>query len=121
MSKVEQQFEESVYLQEYTEYNQEELDALFVSLKDKLQAAKESGLTSVFVQFRSTLEPEPYENNSSGPVEVQIRGYRDLNKFEIIKAFEESRIQLLAVSLGVPYYDASVVDRLRASGKVIIK
>lgn len=119
MSKIEQQFEENIYLQEYTEYNQEELDALFVSLKDKLQAAKESGLTSVFVQFRSTLEP--YEDNCSGPVEVQIRGYRDLNKFEIIKAFEESRIQLLAVSLGVSYYDASVVDRLRASGKVIIK
>lgn len=119
MSKVEQQFEEAVYLQEYEEYNQEELDALFYSLKDKLQAAKESGLTSVFVQFRSTLEPD--EDCLCGPVEVQIRGYRELNQFEIIKAFEESRIQLLAVSLGVSYYDASVVDRLRASGTVIIK
>jgi hypothetical protein len=119
MSKVEQQFEKAVYLQEYTEYNQEELDSLFVSLKDNLQAAKGSGLTSVFVQFRSTLEP--YEDNSCGPVEVQIRGYRDLNKFEIIQAYEQSRIQLLADSLGVSYYEASVVDRLRASGKVIIK
>jgi hypothetical protein len=119
MSKVEQQFEEPIYLNEYTEYDQEELDALFFSLKDKLQSAKGSGLTSVFVQFRSTLEP--YEDNSCGPVEVQIRGYRDLNKFEIIQAYEQSRIQLLADSLGVSYYEASVVDRLRASNKVIIK
>jgi len=119
MSEVEQKFEENIYLQEYTEYNQEELDALFVRLKDKLKGAEKSGLTSVFVQFRSTLEPD--EDCLCGPVEVQIRGYRELNQFEIIKAFEESRIQLLAVSLGTSYYDASVVDRLRASGKVIIK
>ena len=116
MNKVETQFGEDIYLNEYTEYNEEELGVLFSNLRDKLVEAEKSGLTNVHVQFRSTLEP--YEDNWAGPVEVQIRGYRELNSLEKAQQKEQERILALARELGVTFYEASVVDRLEKQKKV---
>lgn len=116
MNKVETQFGEDIYLNEYTKYTDEELEVLFLVLKAKLAEAKKSGLTSVFVQFRSTLDP--YEDTTCGPVEVQVRGYRELNSLEKVQQREQERIQDLAMKLGVTFYEASVVDRLEKQKKV---
>lgn len=116
MRKVETQFGEDIYLNEYTEYNEKELGVLFSDLRGKLIEAEKSGLTDVYVQFRSTLEP--YEDNSTGPVEVQVRGYRELNSLEKVQQKEQERIQNLANKLGVTFYEASVVDRLEKQKKV---
>ena len=116
MNKVEAQFGGDIYLNEYTEYNEAELDALFSLLKAKLAEAKKSGLTNVFVQFRSTLQP--YEDNSTGPVEVQVRGYRELNSLKKVQQKEQERIQNLANKLGVTFYEASIVDRLEKQKKL---
>ena len=116
MNRVETQFGEDIYLNEYTEYNEEELGVLFSNLRGKLVDAEKSGLTDVFVQFRFTLEP--YEAMSTGPVEVQVRGYRELNSLEKVQQKEQERIQDLAIKLGVTFYEASVVDRLEKQKKV---
>ena len=116
---VEQQFGRDIYLNQYTEYDEEGLGDLILDLKDKLEAAKKSGLTRVFVQFRSTLEP--YENCSCGPVEVQVRGYRGCTYEEKVKEEEQKRIQALADKMGVSFYEASVVFRLEKLNKVGIK
>lgn len=116
MNKVETQFGEDIYLSEYTEYDEEDLGDLFISLKDKIDQAKQSGLTGAYVQFRSTLEP--YEDNSTGPVEVQIRGYRELNSLEKVQQREQERIRELATKLGISFYEASVVDRLEKQKKL---
>ena len=116
---VEQQFGEDFHLNEYTEYDEEALSDLFIVLKDKMDAAKKSGLTRVFVQFRSTLEP--YEDCTCGPVEVQVRGYRGCTYEEKVEAEEQKRTQTLANKLGVSFYEAAVVDRLEKLNKVAIK
>ena len=116
---VEEQFGETLYLNEYTEYDEEDLGDLFIDLKDKLEAAKKSGLTNVFAQFRSTLEP--YEDCSCGPVEVQVRGRRKCTYEELLKKEEQKRIQVLADKMGITFYEASVVSRLEKLNKVGFK
>ena len=107
---------ESIYLNEYMEYDSDELASLYRSLQTKMWQAAASGLKDVFVQFRSTLEP--YEDCSAGPVEVQIRGKRGLDNFEQAEQAEQTRIEKLAKELGVTFYEASVVDRLKKAGKI---
>ena len=107
---------ESIYLNEYTEYDSDDLASLYRSLQTKMWQASASGLKSVFVQFRSTLEP--YEDCSTGPVEVQIRGQRGLTSFEQAQQAEQTRIEKLAKDLGVSFYEASTVDRLKRAGKI---
>lgn len=116
---VEEQFGETLYLNEYTEYDEEDLGDLFIDLKDKLEAAKKSGLTNVFVQFRSTLEP--YEDCSCGPVGVQVRGHRGCTHEELLRKEEQKRIQVLADKMGITFYEASVVSRLEKLNKVGVK
>ena len=107
---------ESLYLNEYTEYDSDDLASLYRSLQTKMWQAAASGLKNVFVQFRSTLEP--YEDCSAGPVEVQIRGQRGLTVYEQSQQAEHTRVEKLAKELGVTFYEASVVDRLKKAGKV---
>lgn len=116
MNRIETQFGGDIYLNEYTEYNEAELDALFSLFKAKLAEAKKSGLTNVFVQFRSTLEP--YEDYTTGPVEVQVRGYRELNSLEKVQQKEQDRIQALAKKLNISFYEAGVIDRLEKQKKI---
>lgn len=90
---------ESIYLNEYTEYDTGSWADLVEDVDKRMEQAAASGLKSVFVQFRSTLEP--YEDCSTGPVEVQIRGKRELTSFEQAQQ-----------------YEASVIDRLKKAGKL---
>ena len=110
------QFEGSSYLNEYTEFDLEELETLVQAIKDKMQRAVNSGLTEVFVQFRSTLEP--YEDCSAGPVEVQVRGKRGLNKLEQDEEKRQEAIEKLAKELSVTFYEASVIQNLKSRGKI---
>lgn len=116
MSKVETQFGSDIYLNECTEYDVHELEKLFINLLKQMNGASKSGLKNVFVQFRSTLDP--YEAGCTGPVEVQIRGYRELNSLEKMEQQEQERIQALADKLGITFYEASVADRLEKQKKI---
>lgn len=107
---------ESIYLNEYTEYDIESWADLVEGIDKKMEQAAASGLKNVFVQFRSTLEP--YEDCSTGPVEVQIRGQRELTVYEQAQQAEQTRIEKLAKDLGVSFYEASTVDRLKRAGKI---
>ena len=107
---------EIIYLNEYTEYDTESWADLVQGIDNRLTQAAASGLKNVFVQFRSTLEP--YEDCSAGPVEVQIRGQRGLTVYEQSQQAEHTRVEKLAKELGVTFYEASVVDRLKKAGKV---
>lgn len=107
---------ESIYLNEYTEYDIESWADLVEGVDKRVEQATASGLKNVFVQFRSTLEP--YEDCSAGPVEVQIRGQRELTSFEQAQRSEQTRIEKLAKELGVTFYEASVVDKLKKAGKL---
>lgn len=107
---------ESIYLNEYTKYDIESWADLVQSIDSRLALAAASGLKNVFVRFRSTLEP--YGDCSTGPVEVQIRGKRELTSFEQAQQAEQTRVEKLAKDLGVSFYEASVVDRLKKAGKV---
>ena len=110
------QFEGSSYLNDYTEFDLEGLETLVQAIKDKMQRAVNSRLTEVFVQFRSTLEP--YEDCSAGPVEVQVRGKRGLNKLEQYEEKRQESIAKLASELGVTFYEASVIQNLKSRGKI---
>jgi hypothetical protein len=113
MKKV--QFGKTLYLNEYTEYDKTSLHKLFGKLYDQLNKAEESGLKKVYAQFQSTMDP--YEN-AIGPVEVEIRGERELYPHEVRDNLEQKRIQALATKLKVTFYEASVVDRLEKANKV---
>ncbi len=75
----ETQFGDSIDLSAFTKYDTPALHKLFGELYDQLDKAEQSGLKEVFVQFRSRFDP--YDNFSM-PVEVSIRGKRELNNLE---------------------------------------
>jgi hypothetical protein len=100
----------------FDKYNKEELMFLFNELLNSLDSAEVNGFKDPYVTFQSTLEP--YEDNTTGPVEIFIQGYVPLTPFEIAQEKEQKRITELSKDLGVSFYEASVVDRLRKAGKV---
>jgi hypothetical protein len=112
---IDDQFGETLYLDKYTRYNEADLEALFLALKEDVRQAGNAGFLKVYVQFESTIDPyEDYE----GPVMVQIRGNRVLNQVEIEKRQEEERIVSLASDLNISFYEASAVYRLQKLGKI---
>lgn len=115
----EDKFGEDIYLNEYTSYENDDLCDLFATLKDRLKQAQENGLTKTYVRFASTLEP--YERDSTGPVEVTVWGERALTQTEIRAEQEQKRIQALADKLKISYYEAATVDRLQNANKVEVK
>lgn len=112
---VEERYGDEIYLNEYTEYDAVALKQLFDELSAKMEEATAAGYKDVFVQFAST--QEPYDEGV-GPVEVTVRGYRPLNSLELVEEAKEKEIANLAVELGVTYYEAAVVKRLKDTGKL---
>ncbi len=112
-------FGEDIYLNEYTSYEHDDLCDLFATLKDRLKQAEENGLTKTYVRFASTLEP--YERDSTGPVEVTVWGERPLTTREIRQEQEQKRIEALANEMGISFYEAATVDRLQKANKVEVK
>jgi hypothetical protein len=112
---IDDQFGETLYLDKYTKYNEADLEALFLALREDVRQAANAGFSKVYVQFESTMDPyEDYE----GPVMVQIRGDRVLNQVEIEKRQEQERIDSLASDLNISFYEALAVDRLQKLGKI---
>jgi hypothetical protein len=112
---VDDQFGETLYLDKYTRYNEADLEALFLALKEDVRQAVNAGFSEVYVQFESTMDPyEDYE----GPVMVQIRGDRVRNQAEIEERQEEERIVRLACDLDITFFEASTIDRLQKLGKI---
>jgi hypothetical protein len=103
------------YISEHTEYNREQLEDLFHNLKQTMGEAESQGLKDVFVQFSSTMEP--YEDHL-GPVEIQVRGYRELNWIERKEGQEREVIEELAKTLGCTPYEAGIYKRLKDKGVV---
>ena len=112
---VDDQFGEDIYVDEYTKYDKTGLHRLFGELYAKLDEAEQVGFNDAYIQFRSTIEP--YESYP-GPVELQVRGDRELSESEKDEKLEQKRIQTLATKLGVTYYEASIIDRLERAKKV---
>lgn len=112
---VEDRYGEVRTIGRYPEFTRSELNKLFVSISNTIDEAVASGWKDVKVSFQSTIEP--YED-CPGDVEVEINGLRKLDETELEKQSEQARIQLLAVKLGISFYEASVVDRLEKIGKV---
>ena len=115
-NKTEADAGEKIHLSEYTEYDLGALDKLFTELKEGIASAEAEGFTDVYVRFSSTLDP--YEDNTTGPVEVTVRGMREWNQKEKAWQAQYIRIHTLAKELGISQYEASVVDNLRARGKL---
>lgn len=111
-----QKFGQGIFLPDYEAYNRVALQELFEKLSGELDKAEKSGLKDVHLRFSSTLEP--YEDCTTGPVEVQISGERELTDFEKVQALEQKRIEALAKKLNVTFYEASIVDRLEKANKV---
>jgi hypothetical protein len=112
---VDDQFGETLYLDKYTKYNEADLEALFLALKENVKQAVNAGFSKAYVQFESTMDPyEDYE----GPVVVQIRGGRVLNQAELEERQEQERIARLACDLDVTFFEASTIDRLQKLGKI---
>ena len=108
-------FGTEVYISDHTKYNKEQLEDLFHNLKQTMGEAESQGLRGVFVQFSSTMES--YEDYL-GPVEVQVRGYRELNWMERKKEEELKGIEELAKTLGCTVYEAAVYNSLKDIGVV---
>lgn len=115
----EDKFGEDIYLNEYTSYEHDDLCDLFATLKDRLKQAQENGLAKTYVKFASTLEP--YDRDSTGPVEVTVWGERPLTLKEIKDEEERKRVQALATKMGITFYEAATVDRLQKANKVEVK
>lgn len=111
-----QKFGQDISLPEYVAYNRVALQELFERLSEKLDKAEKSGLKNVHLYFNSTLEP--YEDNTTGPVQVRISGEREPTDFEKAQDLEQERIGALAKKLNVTFYEASLVDRLEKANKV---
>ena len=109
------QFGQDIYLSEYDEYDGAGIEALFSELKEKMSQALSAGFSKVYVQFNSTVDGY---DKTTGPVEVQIRGQRNLTEKELKIVAEQKRIRDLATKLKISYYDATTIDRLQKSGKI---
>lgn len=112
---VEDQFGETRHLSVYEEYDKTGLHKLFGELYDQLGQAEQAGFTETHIVFESTVDPyDPYP----GPVEVRVMGQRKLNPQELKEEGERQRIEALAKKLNVPFYEASLIDRLQKANKV---
>lgn len=114
--KVETLIENSISISEYTEYRKEDLEELFRSLVSSIEAAEKSGFTDVYLTFRSTRDP--YDDDSLGPVEVEVLGMREMTAYEKAKELEGKKVEELARKLGVTFYEAATLLKLRESGKL---
>lgn len=103
---------EREYLSEYREYSLDEVVAL---CEDLLNKASAQGLQGCFLKFES--HREPYEDYLASP-SVAACGYRTLNERETAKLEEQKAIESIADELKITFYEASVVKRLRESGKI---
>ena len=109
------QFGQDIYLDTLDQYDGAEIEALFSVLKENMSQALRAGFSKVYVQFNSTVDSY---DKTTGPVEVQIRGQRNLTEKELKIVAEQKRIQDLATKLEISYYDAATIDRLQKSGKI---
>lgn len=98
---------EAEYLSEYTEY---QVDTLLQVFKHLLDKGKGEGLEGCFLKFSSTMEP--YEG-FLGPVQVTVCGYRKVNAKEKKDMEREEAINALAKELGISYYEASTLFKLK--------
>ena len=100
----------SIYLNGYTGYSQEE----FISIiRDLFLNA--GHLTNPKLIFESTMEP--YEDYP-GPVEVYVEGFRPVTEAEIKADEEEKELFKLAREMGVSVYEARVFQDLKQRGKI---
>lgn len=111
----EDQFGKSLYLDVSDEYDKTGLHKLFEKLYSKLDEAEQAGYVKLRVVFESTLDPY---DTCPGPIEVRIVGDRKLTQKEQLEEAEQKRIEALSKQLGITFYEASVVDRLKKSGKI---
>jgi len=105
-----------IHIQEYSTFTASELDRLFTQIKGLMTQAEQAGFTKTKVTFTSTSDYDGY----AGPVKVSIEGMRPMNSSEIRETLIQKRTQDLADKLGVSFYEASIIQRAKDLGKVII-
>lgn len=105
---------EEEYLGRYSGYTKKDMLDFLDKLFDK---AKYLNNPKVF--FESTIDP--YDDYASD-VKVYVKGWRPMTKEEIDeKSLEENsrkEINKLSEKLGVTYYEASTIYRLKEAGKI---
>lgn len=103
---------DEVYLNEYTEYQPEELSVLFQNM---IAEAESQGLQGCYLKFCSTYEQ--YEDYL-GPAAVIACGYRKLNTAELAEIKKDAEVEKLAKEMGIPVYEARTVYDLKQRGKL---
>lgn len=112
---IEAQYGEDIYLNCYEQYDKTSLHKLFGDLYAKLDEAEQAGFKNPYVVFESTIDAyDPYP----GPVEIKIMGDRALTQAEEDAQAYQKKVEALAKELGVTFYEASVVNRLKEEGKI---
>lgn len=103
---VEEEFRSfAVTLDEYDEYD---IDRLVEVFKTIISEAEANGYTDVKLKFESTMIP--YEDCLGSP-QVFAVGLRKKTEDEKKKEREYNRIDKLACKLGIPYYEASILEK----------
>lgn len=113
---IEDKFGETEWLNKHNGYSKTDLAVLFKNLSSQIEEAEKLGWRDVRVEFNSTLEA--YEDYAPGDVEVKILGQREKTQEEREHDFEQMRIQKEASKLGITFYEANILDKLKKRGKI---
>lgn len=104
----------TITLSEYDEYS---LDRLIEVFETIISEAEANGFTDVKLKFESTMDP--YEDCLASP-QVLAVGLRKKTDEEKNKEKEQKKISKIAKKLGVPYYEASILERHKDKLKELI-
>lgn len=105
-------YKQKEYLSEHTKYN---LDDVVGICKKLFDLGEKEGLQGCYLKFQSHMEP--YEDYLGSP-SVTVCGYRKLNKLEQKELLAQKVTEDLAKELGLTFYEASVVMKLKEQGKI---
>lgn len=94
---------------------QVDFQGLALEVNDAISEAGSQGWKGVYANMESTMDP--YEDYL-GPVEITIVGYRKPTEKEAAVKTNQQVITALSQEMGVSYHDASIVLRLKESGKL---
>ncbi len=100
------------YLNEYVEYQPEDLLELFSKL---MAIAKEEGLRGCYLNFGSTMTPW---EDCLGPVQLTVCGYMKLNTKEKAEQERTDAITALAKEKSITFHEACTLMSLKERGKL---
>lgn len=102
------------YLQDHQEYSPEDVFQICNSLIEK---AVKSGLEGCYLKFSSHMEPY---DDCLGPPSISACGYRRASTYEKDEAKTQDEMYELAESLGITFYEATILTKLHKDGKVTL-